>query len=126
MGFLLSLFGSGAMSVIGKILPYVIAMLVVVGAYFYGHHQGTIACHEKELQAVIDVQNAKMVELQKQYTDTQTKIADLNSKNIAITDITKTVVQKIGQIPNPKGCEVGQNVIDLINQARTGSTGAKK
>ena len=124
MGWLLSVFGNEALSIIGKILPYVIGMFIVVGAYFYGHHQGTIACRDKELQAVIDVQNQKMTELQKQYKDAQNKITDLNSKNSAITDITRTVVQKIGQMPNQKGCVINKDVIDLINQARTG--GAKK
>lgn len=124
MGWLLSIFTGGFGTIILKMLPYLIAIGIVVGAFFYGHHVGTVACHEKELQAVIDAQNAKMEELQKQYAEAQAKITDLNKRNAQISDITKSVVQKIGQMPNPKNCGIGKDVIDLINQARSGTTGA--
>lgn len=126
MPFLLSFITGTGGQLILKLLPYILALGAIGGAYLYGHHRGTVACHDKELQAVIDVQNQKLVEMQKQYEDSQRVIGNLTANNNKIQDITRTISSKIAALPNPKGCEINKDVISLINQARTGDTGQPK
>lgn len=120
MGWLLSLFTGQIGNILLKLAPYILGVLVVLGAYFYGRHAGTEACHAKELQAVIDAQNAKLAELQQQYKDAQIVIGALTKQNGQIADVTRTISIKIGKLKNPKGCVINKDVIDLVNQARSG------
>jgi hypothetical protein len=127
MPWLISLVTGAGGQVILKLLPYILIITAVAGAYLYGHHRGTVACRDKELQAVIEAQNAKMAEIQKQYQDAQKVIGTLTTNNNKVRDITKTISDKIAAIPNQKGCQIDKSVVDLINQARTTTTpGTKK
>jgi len=129
MPFLISFITGTGGKIILKLLPYILIIMAVGGAYLYGHARGTQACHEKELQAVIDAQNAKLAEMQKQYEDAQRVIGNLTTSNSKLNDITRNISTKIAAMPNQKGCQVNKDVVDLINQARTGGAapqGAKK
>ncbi len=129
MPWLISLVTGAGGKILGTLLPYILVIVAVAGAYLYGHHRGTVACHDKELQAVIEAQNAKMVELEKQYKDAQVVIGTLSTNNAKIRDITKGISDKIAAMPNQAGCQIKKDVIDLINQARTPmatAPGAKK
>lgn len=132
MPFLISFITGTGGKILIKILPYILIIAAIGGAYLYGHARGTQACHDKELQAVIDAQNAKLAEMQKQYEDAQRVIGNLTTSNSKLNDINRTTSAKIANIlasaPNQKGCQINKEVIDLINQSRSGASpqGAKK
>lgn len=126
MPWLISFITGAGGNILIKILPYLLALMAVVGAYFYGEYRGTAACHDAELQAQLNVQNQKLTEMQQQYAAAQQVINSLTDSNTKMSTITKTISDKIGALPKQANCSIDTSVISLINQARSVATGAKK
>jgi hypothetical protein len=126
MGGILAFLGVDPLSLIGKflgslllILPYLLVAGLIVGAYFYGSHNGTALCNAKQLQNIIDVQKKQIADYQNELHDQEITIAALQATiavdDQAIADAKKKLPAIIVSGP---GCDQPGTIIDLFNGVR--------
>lgn len=126
MGGILAFLGVDPLSLIGKflgsvllLLPYVLVAGLVVGAYFYGSHNGTALCNAKQLQSIIDAQKKEIADYQNELHDQEITIAALNAQ-IAVDDRDLADAKK--KLPtiivSGPACDQSATFIDLFNGVR--------